>query len=594
MNTQDKITLLRKQLSKHNSFGFVIPRHDLFQGEYIAAYDERLNWISGFSGSAGLAVVTQEECALFVDGRYTLQAAQEVDQSIFSIYNSGDFAFSDWLEHKAKNTQKSQIILYDPWLHTPKQIDYYNKFCTPHLALKAGPCNLIDEIWVDNRTPLGNLPAFAHDIEYSGKSSFDKLNELLQKMKDKGVDNAFLTTPESVCWLLNIRGQDVPMTPVVNCFAFIHADKTIDLFVRCADINTDLFPNLNVKIHSFDSFYEIIQTLSGKTLWVDQNSIPLHLMGLLINHNCQVLSLGDPCAIARASKNEIEQKGTRNAHMKDGFAVINFWYWLETQLKNKVSLTEMDCVEKLEYYRTLQPLYCGPSFSTISGSGPNGAIIHYRVSEKTNRTLQNNDIFLLDSGGQYRDGTTDITRTISLNGQPTAEQKDRYTLVLKGHIALAQAQFPKGTTGSHLDVLARAPLWKAGFDYDHGTGHGVGSYLNVHEGPQRISKAHNDVALIEGMILSNEPGYYKPNEYGIRIENLILVTPAPKAGEPDMLCFETLTLVPFDLSLVEISLLDKSEIDWINTYHALIYKTYKDTLDAQTGQWLKSKTQAIS
>jgi Xaa-Pro aminopeptidase len=580
---------LRRLLSEWGGDGFLIPRTDAYQGEYVAPCDERLAWLTGFTGSAGMAIVLKEKAALFVDGRYTLQAKNQVNLAHYEICSLVDYPPCAWARRHLAEGQK---IFYDPWLHTLNDQTHAQKVCEAvGASFISAPQNPIDKLWTDRPSaPLS--PILAHEIRYAGVSSEEKRKHIAKILQEKRADGAILTPPESIAWLLNIRGNDVPHTPVAQGFAVIWADASVDLFMNLAKISPDMKTYLGNEVRLADpgSLEEWLGNLKDTTLLIDPALIPLALLNQL--ENCRLIKSADPCALPKALKNPVEAMGARQAHIQDGIAVTRFLAWLSRAALTN-AITEMDAAEKLLSFRKQNSLL-DTSFDTISGAGPNGAIIHYKASPETNRILEPNSIYLFDSGGQYLTGTTDVTRTIAI-GMPTAEQKDRFTRVLKGHIAIATALFPVGTTGSQLDPLARHALWQAGLDYDHGTGHGVGSYLNVHEGPQRISKNPSPIALQPGMIVSNEPGYYKTNAYGIRIESLVIVVEKgiPQGGERALLGFETLTQAPIDTSLVEGGMLTPQERAWLNAYHTQVRETLLPHLSAEEGAWLKDATKAV-
>lgn len=582
-------TLMRERLHVQ---GIIVPRADVYQSEYVVGADERLYWLTGFTGSAGFALILEDAAAIFVDGRYTLQAQQEVDPHLFTVYHFPEFSPKTFLKRYLK---KGDTIAYDPWLTTKTDFDRWQKIMG-ELEGTFTPLseNPIDILWQDRPSrPLN--PVQLHMEIYAGKSFKDKIEYVQQSLVEQNVDFFVCNAPESICWLLNIRGEDFPFTPIIDTFALIPAVGKCELFIDSRKISAQVKLALEsyVTFREYGSFREIIPQIGekGKVL-LDRQRAPLWVAQALPESS---IHWGmDPCTLMKAVKNTIEKKGMRQAHVKDGVAVTKFLAWLSQTLTDNDCLDELIIVDQLECFRQEQDGYRGPSFSTIAGFGSNGAIIHYRPTPHTNKVIEGDGLLLLDSGGQYFEGTTDITRTIAI-GIPTLEQKDRFTRVLKGHIALAMAIFPQGTTGSQLDSFARQPLWQAGLDYPHGTGHGVGSYLSVHEGPQRISKMPTNVSLLEGMVLSNEPGYYKPHNYGIRIENLVLVQtqPSQETYESAMLGFETLTMVPMDTRLIDPELLTPQERQWLNEYHEQVRETLLPHLDTETAAWLIEATQEI-
>lgn len=544
----DKIKLLRDFMKKKGLSVFLIPRTDEFQGEYIAPYSERLAWLTGFNGSAGFAIITLKKTAFFTDGRYTLQAKDEVPE-IYEIYNTSQKTPSQWT---LENLSSDDKIGYDPWLFTEKQLESYKN---PLIPLGKNP---IDSFWTDRPLPPQDFVRL-HPLEFSGESDESKRKRIAETLK---ADHLLLTACDSIAWLLNIRGNDVPHTPLVHSVCLLHKDGSYDLFLDLNKITGNVYDYIQKgagRAIEIRFLLEHLQDLKG-TCQVDPLTAPVLLIQTLKD---KVVREKDPCVLPKALKNPIEIEGTKKAHIQDGIALQRFFTWLEDQpLQGET--TELSAANKLYEFRKKGEYFEDLSFNTISAFGPHGAIIHYKVSPETDVPLSRTNLYLLDSGGQYLTGTTDITRTLCL-GTPSPEQKEMYTRVLKGHIALAEAIFPEGTTGAQLDALARQYLWEAGLDYDHGTGHGVGSYLGVHEGPQSISKKGANIPLEPGMILSNEPGYYKEGEYGIRIESLIYVIKLTKPK--GFLGFEPLTLVPLEKKLIDESLLMDKEKKWIEDYH---------------------------
>ena len=591
---ETRLAALRAELARRGLDGFLVPRADEHQGEYVPARAERLAWLTGFTGSAGNAVVLRDRAAVFVDGRYTLQVAAQVDDTLFARIHSADQTASEWIE---ANLPAGARLGYDPWLHTPNEVEKLKAAAEKakgHLVAVEG--NPLDAVWADQPAPPAT-PALPHDIAHAGVASADKRRQIAAELARAGEDAAALTLPESIAWLLNIRGTDVPHTPLPLSFAIVNADASVSLFIDPAKLGDETRRHLGneVSLSAPDSFLPALAALgqAGKIVRVDPASAPVAVLEQLQAAGAKVTRAADPCLLPKACKNPVELEGSREAHRRDGAAVTRFLAWLAREAP-KGTIDELTASDRLEAFRAETGLLRDLSFDTISGSGPNGAIVHYRATEATNRVMQPGELYLVDSGAQYLDGTTDITRTIAI-GQPSAEMRDRFTRVLKGHIAIATGRFPKGTTGSQLDALARLSLWQGGLDYDHGTGHGVGSYLSVHEGPQRISKAGNTIALQPGMIVSNEPGYYKTGAYGIRIENLVAVTdPADvPGGERPMLGFETLTLAPIDRALIAPGLLTPEERGWMDGYHARVRETLAPLLDAETRTWLEEATRPL-
>ena len=591
-----RLSALRAQLAARDLAGFVVPRADEHQGEYVPPRAERLTWLTGFAGSAGQAVVLAGRAALFVDGRYTLQAAAQVDGDLYEIRQVPEAPPEAWI---AEHLPAGAALGYDPWLHTEAQVARLRQ-----AAEKGGgslqPCaeNPLDEVWPDQPPPpLG--PVVTHDLAFAGQSSADKRQALGQTLVEAGAAAAVLTLPDSIAWLLNVRGSDVPHTPVALSFALLHADGRVDWFIDARKLSPEIAAALDkeVAVHPPANLGPALDALAGETVQADPARAAAWVFDRLRAAGAQVAKADDPCLLPKACKNEAELAGARQAHLRDGAALTRFLKWLSDATAasgDNSGIGEIEAAERLAAFRAESGRLKDLSFDTISGAGPNGAIVHYRVSEETNRRLGQGELYLVDSGGQYEDGTTDVTRTVAI-GAPTAEMRDRFTRVLKGHIALARARFPKGTNGGQLDSLARLALWQVGLDYDHGTGHGVGSYLSVHEGPQRISKAAGGAALAPGMIVSNEPGYYKTGAYGIRIENLVTVVESADAsdGERDMLAFETLTLAPIDRALIDAALLDAEERAWLDAYHARVAAELAPLLDQPCNAWLAEATRPL-
>jgi len=584
-----RVADLRARLKALGVQGMVIPHEDEYQNEFIPPHAERLAWATGFTGSAGTAVVMAEKAALFVDGRYDLQAARQVDGEIFEIHNIADKRAHEWA---AEQVASGDVIAYDPWLHTLAFRDLWQHSLAPAGGqLRPLAENPIDDLWADQPAPpMGK--AVPHALEYTGRTAAEKLDVISKTVARAGARAALITALDSVAWLFNIRGSDGPFTPVVEARALVMGDGTAALYIDKAKCGEGLRAHLGaaVTLCPPESLAADLKAeAASQGIMADPNIIPLALVQAIEEGGGRVLPAEDPCLMPRALKNPVELEGMRRAHRRDGVALTRFLAWLDKQVAGN-GVDELTAVEELERFRAEGEKFQGLSFDTISGSGPNGAVIHYRATEETNRTLGAGELFLVDSGGQYLDGTTDVTRTVAI-GAPTAEQKDCFTRVLKGHIALGAVRFPKGTSGSSLDSLARRSLWAAGLDYDHGTGHGVGSYLNVHEGPQRISKRGGDVALMPGMVVSNEPGYYKPGAFGIRIESLVAVREEPVTeGTRPFYSFETLTLAPIDRRLIDVDMLDADERQWINDYHARVWEEISPGLDAETRDWLKAAT----
>jgi Xaa-Pro aminopeptidase len=584
-NTAARLTELRALMKKQKLNGFIVPRQDEFQGEYVASYAERLNWLTGFAGSWGMAVITLKKAAIFVDGRYTVQVREQIDTRLITPHHLIDEPPTNWM---SKNLKKGDRLGFDPWLTTTGEAKRFSAACEK-VGAKLVPVskNLIDQIWADQPARPSN-PLSVQPLQFAGRSVKDKLADMSKALISAGADAAVLAEPSSVSWVLNIRGSDVPFTPVVLAYAIIHKKGKAELFIDKSKLPEDVQAHLKStttirKPTDFDTALKLLARKKSKVL-IDSGSAPERVRAAL--KGAEIKESMDPCTMPKASKNLAELNGARAAQLRDGVALSNFLHWLSVEAP-KGHLTEATAAERLIAFRKDTGVLLDLSFSTISASGPNAAIPHYHVDPNNCRAINNNEIYLIDSGGQYQDGTTDVTRTVII-GQPTDEMKDRFTRVLKGMIAISTICFPKGTTGGHIDVLARAALWKAGLDFDHGTGHGVGSYLSVHEGPARISKAGN-VALQPGMILSNEPGYYKAGHFGIRIENLLIVKEPSdiKGGERPMLSFETLTFAPIDRNLIDTKLLTREELQWLDAYHAKVLNDIGSKMDGASAEWMK-------
>src|SRR5467141_1053418 len=584
-----QLVALRTELERRGLDGFVVPHADRFQNEYLPPSEERLAWLTGFTGSAGAAIILAESAVLFVDGRYTLQARDQTDPKVFTIEHLVDKPPSAWIESNLKAGQK---LGFDPWLHTAEGAERLAKACSNVGAiLVATEPNPIDAA-CRNRPAPPHGAIVPHDLQFAGEPAAQKLERIRAEIRKLNADALVVSDPHAVAWTFNIRGADVSHTPLPLAFAIIGADGA-RLYVdesKLTDAARDALAGL-ADIRSEDTFAQDLAALGAQHLVVrlDQ-ATAAHAISQAITANGGKVSRGpDPIAVMKAVKNDTEIAGSRAVHRRDGAAVANFLAWFD-RVAPGGQLTEIAAVEALETFRRDTGLLRDVSFPTISGAGPNGAIVHYRVTRKTNRKIAPGELFLIDSGAQYQDGTSDITRTVMV-GDASPEMRDRFTRVLKGHIAIARAVFPDGTSGSQLDSFARTHLWAAGLDFDHGTGHGVGSYLSVHEGPARIAKL-GTAALKPGMILSNEPGYYKAGAYGIRIENLVLVVEAPAVAgaEKPLRAFETLTLAPIDRRLIAPAAMTPDEIAWLDRYHADVRAELSPQLDDATRAWLAAAT----
>lgn len=584
---EDRLIALREQLKRDRLDGLVVPLTDEHMSEYVGSYAQRLAWLTGFQGSAGSAVVLPEEAAIFTDGRYTLQVRAQVDGRHWSFQSVPETSIADWLQTHAPQGGR---IGYDPWLHTRDWVDRARTALAEKGAeLVPVERNPVDAVWADRPEPSA-ARLIVHPEAYAGKSSAAKRQEMADWLKEQRADAAVLSALDSIAWTFNVRGKDVEHTPVALAFALVHRDGTADLFVAAEKLGDEVRQHLGngVRIHERSDFEPTLRTLGGRRIVVDPERAVAAIFAALEGAGATIVAKRDPAVLPKATKNEAEIAGHRAAQARDGAAVAWFLHWLSVEAP-RGGLDEIKASDKLEQFRREGGDLRDLSFPTISGSGANGAVVHYRASEETNRPIAPDSLYLVDSGGQYPDGTTDITRTVAI-GTPTAEMRDRFTRVLKGHIALARAIFPRGTRGSQLDVLARQFLWQAGVDYAHGTGHGVGSYLAVHEGPQRIATfGGGDEALRAGMIISNEPGYYKTGEYGIRIENLVLVIALDLPGaEKPMLGFETLTHAPIDRTLIDLALLTDEERGWVDDYHARVETLIGPQLDGEAKAWLEA------
>jgi Xaa-Pro aminopeptidase len=583
---------LRDLMRKAGIDAFLVPRGDEHSGEYVAAASERLKWLTAFSGSAGMAIVGSKAAALFVDGRYVVQAPLQTDTTLFKVLQIPTETPSAWLINTLK---PGDIVGFSPWLHSIDEVERLTGALKPHgIKLKAMPQNPIDQLWGAERPEPPSQPVQVQSLSRAGKSAADKISELQETLKQADHDAVLLTMPDSICWLLNIRGSDVPHTPVVLSFAIVPQRGKVELFVDPARLgdaaSTYLKPvaklfkpsMLQSRLAALKAADKMVRTSKTSAAeWFRRQLGPR-----------SISYADDPCVKLKAIKNKVEIKGMRKAHQRDAIAMCRFLAWFDREAASG-ALDEITAAQKLEAFRHETKKLKEISFDTISGAGENGAVVHYRVNVETNRPIGKDELYLVDSGAQYADGTTDITRTIS-TGKPSADMRRHFTLVLKGQITIASARFPVGTRGLDLDPLARQALWQHGLDFDHGTGHGVGSYLSVHEGPQSISR-RGEVVLEPGMIISNEPGFYKEGCYGIRIENLVLVEPAtvPEGGDRLMLSFETLTYAPIDRRLIDVALLSATEIAWLDAYHSKVFELVGDALNRTERSWLRNSTQPL-
>ncbi|WP_293572614.1 aminopeptidase P family protein [Phaeobacter sp.] len=582
-----RLAALRKELEQSQLDGFLVPRADAHQGEYVAPCDERLSWLTGFTGSAGFCAVLRDTAGVFIDGRYRTQVKQQVATDVFTPVPWPDVQLADWL---AEQLPQGGRIGFDPWLHPQSQITTLTQRLGDRGFDIVAVDNLVDRIWSDRPAPPMK-PVLAHPLEYAGVPAAEKIATRAKALQDDGHSAAVITLPDSIMWLLNIRGSDIAHNPVAHGFAILHATGSVDLFMAEEKlISLGAHLGSAVRPHDPAEFLAAVAQLAsadGARILADLTTLPQIVAEQLGDSLCPG---DDPCALPKARKNAAEIEGSAAAHLRDGAAVVETLAWLDAQTPG--TITEIDVVRHLEAERRKDPALRDISFDTISGTGPNGAIMHYRVSEETNATLQDGDLLVLDSGGQYLDGTTDITRTLAI-GSPSADARAAYTRVLQGMIAMSQLRWPAGRSGRELEAVGRMPLWLAGQDFNHGLGHGVGAFLSVHEGPQSLSRA-NSVPLEPGMILSNEPGYYREGAFGIRIENLLVVQTAPPlaSADPDrdMLAWRCLTYVPLDRRLIDTALLSPAERDWIDSYHRDVAEKIGPNVTQAAKTWLDAAT----
>ena len=579
-----RLRALRAELAGRGLQGFLVPRADEHQGEYIPPHARRLEWLTGFTGSAGLAVVLADQAAIFVDGRYTLQVRQQTDGQLFAPHHLIDEPPGKWISRNLAGGR----LGYDPWLHSEHTSDRLAKSCTEAGGeLVACADNPLDAVWPD-QPPPPTAPIVPHELRFSGESAADKRQRLAAELDGDGLAAAVLTAPDSIAWLLNVRGGDVDHSPLPLSFAILHASGEVELFASPEKLGPETRRHLGngVRPRPPTELAAGLAALAGQTVRVDAESAAAWIFQQLRQAGAEIKPGPDPCQLPKACKNTVELTGIRAAHRRDGVALVHFLAWLDGNAPSR-GADELRAAERLQAWRAEGEYFRGLSFDTISAAGANGAIVHYRVDAASNRRLQAGSLYLVDSGAQYLDGTTDVTRTVAI-GRPETDMRSCFTRVLKGHIALARARFPAGTTGAQLDPLARSQLWQAGLDYDHGTGHGVGCYLGVHEGPQRIAKSGSATPLMPGMIVSNEPGYYRAGAFGIRIENLLAVVELESEGPggKPLLGFETLTRAPIDRRLIVAELLTSEEKTWLDAYHATVLAEIGPLLDAATEAWL--------
>lgn len=590
--TAERVAAVRAWLETNNLDAVIIPHEDEYLGEYVPAHNERLHWLTGFTGSAGAAVITRENAAIFVDGRYTVQVRKQVPAELFEYRHLIEEPALDWIISSLAQGSK---VAFDPRMHTAAWLKGAQAKLAEKVELTTLPSNPIDELWSDRPEPVvSDVRLMATDAV--GQSSESKRAEIAGLLKAKGADAAILTELDSICWLLNIRGLDVSRLPVVLSNAIIHADESVDFFLDPARIPTGFEAHVGngIRVSHPSELEARLQSLEGKNVSVDSGTSNAWYTLVLQNSGAHIIEAADPCLMPKAAKNETEIAGMKACHIRDGVAMAKFLSWIDAEVAQGNLHNEAVLADKVQSFREQDPTLMDLSFDTISAAGGNAAMCHYNHENQPEPgQLEMNTLYLVDSGGQYLDGTTDITRTIAI-GQPSDEMIQQFTLALKGHIGIARARFPQGTRGFQLDILARQHLWAEGFDYDHGTGHGVGHFLSVHEGPQSISKKLIDVPLVEGMVLSNEPGYYRADEFGIRIENLELVVELPTQGDFSVLTFESLTRCPIDKRNINVDLLTRPELAWLNDYHRKVWNDVSPLVEGDTLEWLRQSTTPLA
>ena len=577
-----KVSEFKNHIKKQGLDGYLVPISDPFQNEFVPDCYRRLQWVTGFTGSAGFLIVTEKKSVLFVDGRYTIQAEDEVDPKDFDIQNYTLENISNFLSQ-----QVGKKIGFDPWTLTYREQKVFSQSFQNNGGLVPTNTNLIDAIW-QGKPKIPAHPIVDYPLKYAGESSLDKRQKICKGLKESNVDGVILCRADSIAWLLNLRGQDVDYTPIFLSYAYMDSRGQVVLFCNTDQVDPSI--NLeNIEYKNLDEFPLFLEALKNRFILLDQQKTPYAIYDKIKGQN-KIIFGDDPCQLPKAITNATEQAGAKNCQIRDGIALTKFLYWLDNHAVD-VGADEYAAMDKVLALRKEQDLFQQLSFGTIAGINENAALAHYHTTQESNKKFTDGCLFLCDSGGQYLDGTTDTTRTVWVGKTPPPQDlKDNYTRVLKGHIAIATAKFPAGTSGMQLDTLARQPLWSAGLDYGHGTGHGVGCYLGVHDGPQGISKGYSSVPLVQGMVLSNEPGYYKKGHYGIRLENIVMVTAEQVKGAAcEMYGFETLTCVPFDSKLINFDLLDEKEKLWLDTYHKFIYQVLRDNLRGSEKKWLLKK-----
>ncbi|EIV1709629.1 aminopeptidase P family protein [Vibrio parahaemolyticus] len=587
-DTLSRVNAIREWLAQHNIDALLIPHEDEYLGEYVPAHNERLHWLTGFTGSAGAAVITQDKAAIFVDGRYTVQVTKQVPNELFEYRHLIEEPALDWIQD---NLTANASVAIDPRMHSSAWLDMAQAKLAGKLELNILSSNPIDELWHDRPAPVVSDVRLM-PTEAVGQSSESKRKEIAQLVAKAGADSAVITALDSICWLLNVRGLDVSRLPVLLSHAILHADSSVEYFLDPARLPAEFAAHVGtgVTVHHPEALQSRLEAMSGKKVLLDPAISNAWFKLVLQNAGASVIAAADPCLMPKAAKNEVEIAGMKACHIRDGVAMSKFLCWLDTEVAAGNLHDEATLADRLEAFRKEDPTLMDLSFDTISAAGGNAAMCHYNHENQPEPgKLALNTLYLVDSGGQYLDGTTDITRTIAI-GQPSAEMIKQFTLALKGHIGVARARFPKGTRGYQIDTLARQHLWAEGYDYDHGTGHGVGHFLSVHEGPASISKKQIDVPLTEGMVLSNEPGYYRADAFGIRIENLELVVETPTNGDFPVLSFESLTRCPIDKRNINVDMLTRPELAWLNDYHQKVWEQISPLVEGEVKEWLREAT----
>ncbi|EKO4254812.1 TPA: aminopeptidase P family protein [Vibrio parahaemolyticus] len=587
-DTLSRVNAIREWLTQHNIDALLIPHEDEYLGEYVPAHNERLHWLTGFTGSAGAAVITQDKAAIFVDGRYTVQVTKQVPNELFEYRHLIEEPALDWIQD---NLTANASVAIDPRMHSSAWLDMAQAKLAGKLELNILSSNPIDELWHDRPAPVVSDVRLM-PTEAVGQSSESKRKEIAQLVAKAGADSAVITALDSICWLLNVRGLDVSRLPVLLSHAILHADSSVEYFLDPARLPAEFAAHVGtgVTVHHPEALQSRLEAMSGKKVLLDPAISNAWFKLVLQNAGASVIAAADPCLMPKAAKNEVEIAGMKACHIRDGVAMSKFLCWLDAEVAAGNLHDEATLADRLEAFRKEDPTLMDLSFDTISAAGGNAAMCHYNHENQPEPgKLELNTLYLVDSGGQYLDGTTDITRTIAI-GQPSAEMIKQFTLALKGHIGVARARFPKGTRGYQIDTLARQHLWAEGYDYDHGTGHGVGHFLSVHEGPASISKKQIDVPLTEGMVLSNEPGYYRADAFGIRIENLELVVETPTNGDFPVLSFESLTRCPIDKRNINVDMLTRPELAWLNDYHQKVWEQISPLVEGEVKEWLREAT----